>query len=57
MKLLKFEYKKDGSGDSGLDGCKIYISGWKNNKSYEVRYSTVDAPTTYITKFIPKEDN
>ena len=55
--ILKFEYEKDSSGDSGLDGCKIYISGWKNNKSYEVRYSTVDAPTTYITKFIPKEDN
>ena len=55
--VLKFEYEKDSSGDRGLDGCKIYISGWKNNKSYEVRYSTVDAPTTYITKFIPKEDN
>ena len=55
--VLKFEYEKDSSGDHGLDGCKIYISGWKNNKSYEVRYSTVDAPTTYITKFIPKEDN
>lgn len=55
--ILKFEYDKDNSVDSGLDGCKIYISGWKNNKSYEVRYSTVDAPTTYITKFIPKEDN
>ena len=55
--VLKFEYDKDNSVDSGLDGCKIYISGWKNNKSYEVRYSTVDAPTTYITKFIPKEDN
>ena len=55
--VLKFEYEKDSSGDQGLDGCKIYISGWKNNKSYEVRYSTVDAPTTYITKFIPKEDN
>ena len=55
--VLKFEYEKDISGDDGLDGCKIYISGWKNNKSYEVRYSTVDAPTTYITKFIPKEDN
>ena len=55
--VLKFEYEKDSSGDNGLDGCKIYISGWKNNKSYEVRYSTVDAPTTYITKFIPKEDN
>ena len=55
--VLKFEYSKDSSIDSGLDGCKIYISGWKNNKSYEVRYSTVDAPTTYITKFIPKEDN
>ena len=55
--VLKFEYEKDSSNDNGLDGCKIYISGWKNNKSYEVRYSTVDAPTTYITKFIPKEDN
>ena len=55
--ILKFEYDKDNSVDHGLDGCKIYISGWKNNKSYEVRYSTVDAPTTYITKFIPKEDN
>ena len=55
--ILKFEYEKDNTGDNGLDGCKIYISGWKNNKSYEVRYSTVDAPTTYITKFIPKEDN
>ena len=55
--ILKFEYDKDNSVDSGLDGCKIYISGWKNNKSYEVRYSTVDAPITYITKFIPKEDN
>ena len=55
--VLKFEYEKDSSSDRGLDGCKIYISGWKNNKSYEVRYSTVDAPTTYITKFIPKEDN
>ena len=55
--VLKFEYEKDSSGDRGLDGCKIYISGWKNNKSYEVRYSTVDAPTTYITKFILKEDN
>ena len=55
--VLKFEYDKDNSVDHGLDGCKIYISGWKNNKSYEVRYSTVDAPTTYITKFIPKEDN
>ena len=55
--VLKFEYEKDSSGDRGLDGCKIYISGWKNNKSYEVKYSTVDAPTTYITKFIPKEDN
>ena len=55
--VLKFKYEKDSSGDRGLDGCKIYISGWKNNKSYEVRYSTVDAPTTYITKFIPKEDN
>ena len=54
---LKFTYYKDYSVDNGLDGCKIYISGWKNNKSYEVRYSTVDAPTTYITKFIPKEDN
>ena len=55
--ILKFEYDKDNSVDHGLDGCKIYISGWKNNKSYEVRYSTVDAPTTYITKFILKEDN
>ena len=55
--VLEFIYHKDNSGDNGLDGCKIYISGWKNNKSYEVRYSTVDAPTTYITKFIPKEDN
>lgn len=55
--VLEFIYHKDSSGDYGLDGCKIYISGWKNNKSYEVRYSTVDAPTTYITKFIPKEDN
>ena len=54
---LKFTYDKDNSVDNGLDGCKIYISGWKNNKSYEVRYSTIDAPTTYITKFIPKEDN
>ena len=55
--ILKFEYDKDNSVDRGLDGCKIYISGWKNNKSYEVRYSTVDASITYITKFIPKEDN
>ena len=55
--VLEFIYHKDNSGDNGLDGCKIYISGWKNNKSYEVRYSTIDAPTTYITKFIPKEDN
>ena len=55
--VLEFIYHKDSSGDNGLDGCKIYISGWKNNKSYEVKYSTVDAPTTYITKFIPKEDN
>ena len=55
--VLKFEYNKNNFIDHGLDGCKIYISGWKNNKSYEIRYSTVDAPTTYITKFIPKEDN
>ena len=54
---LRFTYYKDGSVDSGLDGCLISIYGYKGEKAYEITYSLVEDPDTLLYKIIPKEEN
>ena len=52
---LRFTYYKDGSGDSGLDGCLISIYGYKTDGAYEITYSLVEEPEITKYKIIPKE--
>ena len=55
--VFQFTFRKDGSENTGLDGCLIFITGYKGEKAYEITYSLVENPDTLLYKLIPKEEN
>ena len=55
--VFQFTFRKDGSGNTGLDGCLIFITGYKGEEAYEITYSLVEDPDTLLYKIIPKEEN
>ena len=53
---LFFTYIKDSSVDEVHDTAYVQITAENKTNYYEVRYSTVDSPTTYTTTYVSKED-